>query len=110
MHMEVGDGLADDVVDGDECSLCSESVEHGAGDPLHADHERRYEALRQVQERLDMANRSYQDMTFEHRPVIEEGDDVLVPRYNRRVELPADDLANHIAHRHEISVRELCRQ
>jgi hypothetical protein len=42
--------------------------------------------------------------------VIEEGDDVLVPRYNRRVELPADDLANHIAHRHEISVRELCGQ
>lgn len=44
-------------------------------------------------------------MTLEHRPVIKEGDHLVVTRHNRRVQLSAHDLADHIAHRHEISAR-----
>jgi hypothetical protein len=36
--------------------------------------------------------------------VIKKGDYLLVARHDRSVELAADDLADHIAHRNEISV------
>ena len=46
-------------------------------------------------------------MTLEDRPVIKKGDYLLITRHDRSLELAADDLADHIAHRHEISVPPL---
>lgn len=46
-------------------------------------------------------------MTLENRPVIKKGDYLLITRHDRSLELAADDLADHIAHRPEISVPQL---
>ena len=46
-------------------------------------------------------------MTLEHRPMIKERDHVLVSGNNRSAQFATDDLADHIAHRHEISVPPL---
>ena len=78
-----------------------------ATDPLCHGEQRNHEIARQAQQRIDVARRSDQDMTLEDRPVIKKGDYLLITRHDRSVELAADDLADHIAHRHEISVPPL---
>jgi len=50
-----------------------------------------------------MANRSDKDMTLEDRPVIKEGDHLIVTRHDRSIQPTAHDLADHIAHWHETS-------
>jgi hypothetical protein len=42
-------------------------------------------------------------MTLEHRPMIKEGDHLVITRHDRSIQLTAHDLADHIAHRHEIN-------
>jgi hypothetical protein len=96
--MEVRDRLADNVVHGDERSFCSERIEHSARSSLNGDQERLHEVLRQIQQRLGVANRCDQHVTLEDRPMIKEGDHVLAPRHNRSIQFTTDDLADHITH------------
>ena len=104
VHVEVRDGLADEVVDGDERPLCSEGVEDGSGSSLNVAQKWLHQALWQIKQCLDMANRCDQDMTLEHRPMIKERDHLLVPGNNRSVQFATDDLTDHIAHGDETSV------
>ena len=42
-------------------------------------------------------------MALEDRTVIKESDHLIITRHHRCVQLTAQDLADHIAHRHETS-------
>ena len=107
VYVEVRDGLADDVIDCHERALRAQCLRDRATDPLCHREQRNHEIARQAQQRIDVARRSDQDMTLEDRPVIKKGDYLLITRHDRSVEFAADDLADHIAHRHEISVPPL---
>ena len=107
MYVEVRDGLADDVVDSHKRALSAEGRTNGYSDSLCHGQQRNHEIARQAQQRIDMASRSDEDMTLEHRPVIKKGDHLLITRHDRSVDLAAEDLADHSAHRHEISVPPL---
>jgi hypothetical protein len=50
----------------------------------------------QLEQRVDMIEGSDEDVTFEHRPMIQEGDQVFGPGHDSSWQLPGDDLADHI--------------
>jgi hypothetical protein len=71
---------------------------------LRAGQEWLHEALRQVEQRIDVLQWGDEHMTFEDRPVIKKRDHVVGAEDDRRVDIAAADLAKHIvAHRHETS-------
>jgi len=103
VHVQVRDGLTDHVVDCHERSLRTERVTDGDGDALGHGQQRNHQIARQAQQRVDMSSRSDENMTLEHRPVIKKGDHLVIPCHDRSLEFAAHNLADDIAHRHEIS-------
>ena len=102
--MEVRDRLADDVVNGNECALRFERFDQRPSDTLSAGHERFHEALRQLEQCLDMPQRGDEDMSFEDRPVIEKRDHFVSAEHDCRIDITTADLAEHVlSHRHETS-------
>ena len=98
MHVQMGDRLADHVVDRDEGALGAQRGAEGRGHPLRRAEHRHHQLGRQVQQVVDVADRGDQHVALEHRPVVQERDHVVVPDDHRRVQLAGDDLADDVGH------------
>jgi hypothetical protein len=108
VYVQMGDRLANHVVDRHERPLCSKRVNQGASDVLSARHQWLHQTLRQVQQSIDVLQRGHQYVSLEDRSVVKEGDHVVSAKHDRRVDIATADLAEHvISHRHETSV---CRR
>jgi len=104
VQVQVWDRLADNVVNRNEGALRSEGIDQRTSDVLRTGQKWFHQALRQVEQRVDMLQWGDQHMTFEDRPVIKKRDHVVGTEDDRRVDITAADLAKHIvAHRHETS-------
>ena len=104
VYVQVGDRLADDIVDRNERPLSSKRVEKRASDVLRGRQQRLHQALRQLEQRVDVLQRSDEHVSLEDRPVVKECDHFLGAEDDGRVELTAADLAEHIvSHWHDTS-------
>ena len=108
MYVEVRDGLTDDVVDRNERALRFERLDQCPSDTLSAGHEWFHQALRQLEQCLDMPQRGDEDMSFKDRPVIEKRYYVLSAEHDCRIDIATADLAEHVlSHRHETNANDL---
>jgi hypothetical protein len=104
VNVQVGDRLADDVVDRYERPLSSQGIDQCTSDLLRGRQQRLHQALRQVQQRVDVLQRSDEDMALEDRSVIKERDHLVSTQDDRSLDIAAADLAEHVVgHRHETS-------
>jgi hypothetical protein len=95
--------LADHVVDCHEGPLSAKRRADRDCDPLGHGQQRNHKIRGKRQQCVDMASWSDEYVTLEHRSVIKESDHLVSTRHDRGVQFTAYDLADHIAHRHEIS-------
>lgn len=107
MDVQVGYRLADHVVDRHESPLSAKRRADRGCDPLRHGQQRNHEIRGKRQQCVDMASWSDEYVTLEHRSVIKESNHLVITRHDRGIQLTAHDLADHIAHRHEISARAL---
>src|SRR5690606_35454815 len=77
VRVQVGHALADDVVHRHEGPLRAEGVRQRGGHPAHRGEEGAEQLVRQVGQGDDVDARHHEHMSLEHRPRVEEGDDVL---------------------------------
>jgi hypothetical protein len=104
VHVQMRDRLADDVVNRNEGSLRSEGIDKRPSHVLCTGQKWFHQVLRQVKQRVDVLQWSDEYVTFEDRPVIKKCDHVVGTEDDRRVNITAADLAEHIVgHRHETS-------
>lgn len=102
----MGDRLADDIVDRHERPLSSEGIDQCTRDLLRDRQKWLHQALRQVQQRVDVLQRGDEDMPLEDGSMIKESDHIIGAQDNRSLDIATADLAEHVvAHRHETSAR-----
>ena len=112
MDVQVRDRLTYYVVDCDESALGAQRRADRDCDPLGHGQQRNHEIAGKGQQCVDVMSWSDEYVPLEHRTVIEESDHLLIARHDCSVQLAAHDLADHIAHRHEINARaqmDACR-
>jgi hypothetical protein len=78
VKMQMRHALTDDVICRYERALAAQGRWHNSTDQLDAKKERPDGRGRQVRKGYDVLAGSHQDMTLEHRPAIQEGDDLFV--------------------------------
>ena len=93
MDVQVADRLGDTIVDRDEGSVGLEPALDGARQRSCAMEERLDQCVRKIGEGLEMLAWCEQDVTLEHRPVIQEGDGDLVVEHEMGGDAPRDDRA-----------------
>jgi len=110
VDMQVGNRLADHIVDRHERSLSSEGIDQSTGNLLSDRQKWLHQGLRQIQQRVDVLQRGDEDMTLEDRSMIKERDYIVGAKDNRSLNIAAADLAEHVvAHRHETSCNSALR-
>ena len=107
MDVQVGYRLADHVVDRHESPLSTKRRADRGCDLLAHGQQRNHKIRGKRQQCVDMASWSDEYVTLEDRSVIKESNHLVITRHDRGVQLTAHYLADHIAHRHEISARAL---
>jgi hypothetical protein len=104
VDVQVGDRLADDIVNRHQGALSSKGIDQRTSDLLGGCHEWDHQALRQIQQRVDVLQWSDEDMSLEDRSVIKERDYFVGAKDDRSLDIAAADLAEHVVgHRHETS-------
>ena len=78
MDVQVRHALADDVVEGDERSGLPHRLRHGDREEPGAPEERPDQVVGQVGERLVVVTGDEQQVAWEQRPVVEEGERALI--------------------------------
>ena len=103
MYVQVRYRLTDDIVNCHKGALSAQRRNDGGCNSLCHRQQWNHEVSRQSQQRVHVKCRGDEYMALEHRTVIKESDHLLITRHHRCVQLTAQDLADHIAHRHETS-------
>ncbi len=91
--MQVGDALADPVVDPDEDAVGAETLLEGVADALRGAEQGCQQLGGKVHERDDVLAGDEQHMAGKDRPRIEKPDDVGLVKDDMRRQLSTDDLA-----------------
>ena len=93
VEVQVRHRLAHGVVDRDERPLRTEGLRDRDRDTLRGLHERVAELGREVRQRVDVLARHQQDVPLEHRPRVEERDEVVGLEHEVTGQVAGDDLA-----------------
>jgi len=101
VYVQVRYRLTHHIVDRHEGALRTQRCTNRRRNALCHGQQRNHEIARKSEQVLDMTVWSDEHVTLEHRSVIKEGDHLVVTRHDRSIKFTADDLADHIAHRHE---------
>ena len=110
MHVQMGNALADTIIDGDERALGLKTRLDSAREPLRIAEQRLQQIGWQVGERLIVLARNQQTVPWEERPPIEEGDGPIVFENDVRRRLPGGNLAEDAAHGFTHSITAPCER
>lgn len=103
VYVQVRYRLTHHIVDCHEGALSAQGRDERSGNSLCHRQQWNHEVARQSQQRVHVGSRGDENMALENRTVVKESDHLLITRHHRCVQLTAQDLADHIAHRHETS-------